>query len=48
MSRPFRSQYILGMGGILVYVVEIFTNLCYNAIFNSYVHKSFPIGLTLK
>lgn len=48
MFRPFRSQYIVGMGGIFVYVVEIFTNLCYNVILNSYVHKSFPIGLTLK
>lgn len=25
----FRSQYIVVMGGIFAYVVEIFTNLCY-------------------
>lgn len=42
MPRPFRTQHIVVMGGIFAYAVEIFTNLSYNIILNSYVHKSSP------
>ena len=32
----------------LVKLVEFFIFSCYNVTFNSYVHKSIPIGLAMK